>query len=155
MPNIRKHRKLIISSYNHVIILYTLLIISLIIFSAQTVNAEVLARETFDNPPTQTYWNTQFRYPSQIQVRTEGSTTFYRMNLEPGSVEIGRNFLPTHRDKVRVRFKFRWSPSMQHWVVNRTTGGTHMFNAKSSTFGGSESWIRFDFSQPYNYGLGH
>jgi len=155
MTNISKHRKLIISSYNHVIILYTLLIISLIIFSAQTVNAEVLARETFDNPPTQTYWNTQFRYPSQIQVRTEGSTTFYRINLEPGSVELGRNFLPTHRDKVRVRFKFRWSPSMQHWVVNRTTGGTHMFNAKSSTFGGSESWIRFDFSQPYNYGLGH
>src|SRR3989344_2378703 len=154
MTKVGKYRNLTSLNYKGIIILYTLVLVSFIIFSAQIVRAEVLARETFDNPPTQTYWNTQLRNANQIQVRNENGNNYYRVQLEPASVELGRNFLAAHRDRVRVRFKFRWSPTMEHWYINRTQGGTHMFNAKSATFGSVEPWIRFDFSRPYDHGLG-
>src|SRR3989344_430757 len=125
--------------------------LSVLLFATNSVHGEVLAAETFDNFIA-SQW-TQLRFADQIQVLQEGNTRFFRLRLEPGNVELGRNFLPAHRDKVRVKFKFRWSPTMEHWVYNRTSGGTHMFNAKSATFGTSEAWIRFDFSKPYNYGL--
>ena len=50
MTKVGKYRNLTSLNYKGIIILYTLVLVSFIIFSAQIVRAEVLARETFDNP---------------------------------------------------------------------------------------------------------